>query len=151
MKVYEGRVIYKCAGVVESKILKTPEQVGEFMAHICDHEAYEAFWVLPMNRKNRCKGAIRLCEGSQSACIVSAPKILRTVLMEGCETFIVVHNHPSGDPAPSSADITVTRQIREAAKACDLAFLDHIILGHKELDPIGGGYYSFRESGIVSL
>ena len=60
-----------------------------------------------------------------------------------------VHNHPSGDPAPSAADVQVTRQLREAAKTLDIDLLDHVIVGQSAADPRGTGYYSFRESGVI--
>jgi DNA repair protein RadC len=62
---------------------------------------------------------------------------------------LCVHNHPSGDPAPSAADVQVTRQLREAAKAVDIELLDHVIVGRPASDPAGRGYYSFRESGVI--
>jgi DNA repair protein RadC len=60
-----------------------------------------------------------------------------------------VHNHPSGDPAPSSADLKVTRQLREAAQAMDIALQDHLVIGRPVADPLGRGYYSFRENGLL--
>jgi len=50
---------------------------------------------------------------------------------------------------PSSADIHVTRQLREAAKVLEIELIDHVIVGIKEADPLGKGYYSFREAGLV--
>lgn len=55
----------------------------------------------------------------------------------------------SGDPAPSAADIQLTRQLREAAKAIDVELTDHIILGRAAADPRGLGYYSFRGAGML--
>jgi len=55
----------------------------------------------------------------------------------------------SGDPAPSSADLQVTRRLREAALAVDIELTDHLILGTKSADPVGRGYYSFREAGLL--
>ena len=63
--------------------------------------------------------------------------------------MICAHNHPSGDPAPSAADIKITRQLREAGQAVDITLLDHVILGNASADPTGRGYYSFRESGLL--
>ncbi|MEI8089003.1 MAG: JAB domain-containing protein [Opitutaceae bacterium] len=60
-----------------------------------------------------------------------------------------VHNHSSGDPAASSADIQVTRQLREAAKALDIELLDHVVIGNATADPTGLGYYSFRAAGML--
>jgi DNA repair protein RadC len=53
------------------------------------------------------------------------------------------------DPAPSSADVQVTRQLREAAKALDIELLDHVVVGNVTSDPIGLGFYSFRSAGIL--
>lgn len=55
----------------------------------------------------------------------------------------------SGDPAPSAADVQVTRQLREAARAIDIELLDHVVLGRPEADPRSVGHYSFREAGIL--
>ena len=57
--------------------------------------------------------------------------------------------HPTGDPAPSSADVQVTRQLREAAKALDIELLDHVVIGNASADPTGLGFYSFRQAGIL--
>jgi len=56
---------------------------------------------------------------------------------------------PSGDPAPSSADLQVTRQLREAARTLDISLIDHVVLGRPDADPTGRGYYSFREAGLL--
>ncbi|HRJ48868.1 MAG TPA: JAB domain-containing protein, partial [Opitutaceae bacterium] len=62
---------------------------------------------------------------------------------------VCAHNHPSGDPAPSAADVQITRLLREAARTVDIQLLDHVILGRPEADPAGRGYYSFREAGVL--
>ena len=55
----------------------------------------------------------------------------------------------SGDPAPSSADIQLTRQLREASKVIGIDLLDHVIVGTVEDDPLRVGYYSFRSAGML--
>jgi len=55
----------------------------------------------------------------------------------------------NADPAPSSADLTVTRQIRDAGQLMGIDLLDHVIIGTKEDDPTGRGYYSFSAAGII--
>jgi DNA repair protein RadC len=57
----------------------------------------------------------------------------------------VAHNHPSGDPTPSNADLQVTRGLREAARILEIQLLDHVIVGDAKADPRGIGFYSFRE------
>ena len=55
----------------------------------------------------------------------------------------------TGDPAPSAADIQITRQLRESAKTLDIVLLDHVIVGRMAADPNGLGYYSFRAAGML--
>ena len=62
---------------------------------------------------------------------------------------MVAHNHPSGDPAPSAADVQITRVLRDAAKIIDIDLLDHVIVGEVKADPRSMGYFSFRESGVL--
>ena len=63
--------------------------------------------------------------------------------------IICVHNHPSGDPQPSSADVTMTRRLKEASRIMDIELIDHLVIGSQEDDPAGKGYYSFAEAGII--
>ncbi len=60
-----------------------------------------------------------------------------------------LHNRPSGDPSPSAADIQLMRQLREAAAAVDIPLLDHVIIGRRCADPLGRGFYSFRDAGLL--
>ena len=75
-------------------------------------------------------------------------EILRPVIASAGHGFIVLHNHPSGDPCPSRADENITRRLVEAATLMQVRFLDHVIIGQPA--PGRSPYYSFRESGIIS-
>lgn len=55
----------------------------------------------------------------------------------------------TGDPAPSANDIALTRVLRDAAKAVEIALMDHVVVGRAGADPTGRGYYSFREAGLI--
>ena len=68
--------------------------------------------------------------------------------IDGAVTIVVSHNHPSGDPAPSSADLAVTRALREASRILGIALLDHVIVRDKRADPAGVRHYSFRQAGL---
>ena len=76
-------------------------------------------------------------------------EVFREAIRLSATAVIVAHNHPSGDPAPSCADIKATRQLREAAAVIGIDLLDHIILGQKGKDPQGIGFYSFNEAGLI--
>jgi len=75
--------------------------------------------------------------------------VFRSAVQHGATAIACVHNHPSGDPAPSTADVQVTRQLREAARTLDIELLDHVIVGTVGADPAARGYYSFREAGVL--
>lgn len=68
-------------------------------------------------------------------------ELFRAAIRENAAAFIVAHNHPSGDPAPSPEDISVTRQIVQAGKLLDIAVLDHIIIG-------SGRFVSLKQRGL---
>lgn len=79
-----------------------------------------------------------------------APReVFRGAILASASALVVAHNHPSGDPAPSSADIVVTRMLRDAAKVIDIELLDHVIVGEKTADPLGVGFYSFRGANLL--
>jgi DNA repair protein RadC len=75
--------------------------------------------------------------------------VFREAIRNGASALVCAHNHPSGDPAPSSADIRATRQLREAAAVIQIDLLDHIIVGRIEHDPQASGFYSFAQSGLL--
>ena len=76
-------------------------------------------------------------------------EVFRAAVQYGATSVSVCHNHPSGDPEPSSADCTITRQLREAGRVVGIELVDHVILGRIDRDPSGRGYFSFRLAGII--
>jgi DNA repair protein RadC len=85
--------------------------------------------------------------GSLNECVAHPREIFRPAIVHSAYAVILIHNHPSGDPAPSQADHRLTRQLREAAGLLQIQLLDHIIIG----TPVGGRspYFSFREAGCL--
>lgn len=75
---------------------------------------------------------------------LQADRLLRPCILSNASGFIAAHNHPSGDTAPSRADIQVTRELREAGKTMGIPLIDHIIIGDAYSEP-----YSFNEAGLV--
>jgi DNA repair protein RadC len=133
----------------EEQVLNRPELVHRhFMAQIAGL-AVEKFWVLCLNRKNRLLKQVEVTSGTATSSLAHPREVFREAIRHGSTAVVCVHNHPSGDPAPSAADVQVTRQLREAAKALDIELLDHVIVGRAGADPLGRGFYSFRESGVL--
>lgn len=112
-------------------------------------EEIERFWVLCLDRKNRLIQRHEVTKGTATNCLAHPREVFRKAIRVSASGIIAVHNHPSGDPAPSRADIQVTRQLRESAKVIGIDLLDHIIVGHPKHDPQGLGYYSFNDAGLV--
>jgi len=130
-------------------VFDAPEKVYAHMKAVAMGLEVEKFWTLALNRKNR---LLRLCEttsGTASNCLAHPREIFREAIRNGACAIICVHNHPSGDPAPSGADLKITRQLREASKVLAIDLLDHVIVGHPGRDPAGQGYYSFQQAGIL--
>lgn len=109
----------------------------------------EKFWVLCLNRKNRLLRRVEVTSGTAGSTLVHPREVFREAIRASASAVICAHNHPSGDPSPSTADIRVTRQLREASVAVEIELLDHVIVGTAAADPAGLGYYSFRAAGLL--
>ncbi len=133
----------------EEPVLNRPELIhAHFRAQIAGL-AVEKFWVLCLNRKNRLLKQVEITSGTATSSLAHPREVFREAIRQGATAVVCVHNHPSGDPAPSAADVQVTRQLRDAAKAVDIELLDHVVVGRPGADPQGRGYYSFREAGVI--
>ena len=82
-----------------------------------------------------------------TALIVAPLAVCTQTVREAATGFVLAHNHPSGDPEPSSADLRITRQLRTAADTLEIRLHDHLILGDPAIDRAGLGYYSFKRGG----
>lgn len=130
-------------------VLNRPDLVLAHFQSIVAGLAVEKFWVLCLNRKNRLIKLVEITSGTATSSLAHPREVYRAAIRQGATAIVCVHNHPSGDPAPSAADVQVTRQLRDAAKAVDIELLDHVIVGRATADPLHRGYYSFRESGVL--
>ncbi len=130
-------------------VFDAPEVVQRhFQTEIASLEV-EKFWVLCLDRKNRLIHRVEATTGTATSALAHPREVFREAIKRNATAVIAVHNHPSGDPAPSRADIQITRQLRDAAGIIGIDFLDHIILGQRNKDPQGLGYYSFNDAGLV--
>lgn len=109
----------------------------------------ESFVVLHLDRKNRLKGWEMITIGTATAALAHPREVFRGAIVSAAAAIICMHNHPSGDPQPSAPDMHVTRMLREASKTVDIDLIDHVIRGEAAHDPMGRGYFSFREAGML--
>jgi DNA repair protein RadC len=104
--------------------------------------SYESFRVLFLDRKNFLIADEVQTQGTVDHTPVYPREIVKRALELGASALILVHNHPSGDPTPSRADIDMTREVTEAAKALRIAVHDHVVVGR-------GGVASFKALGLL--
>ena len=107
----------------------------------------EVLRVILLDTRQRLVTMIDVTKGSLNESLAYPRDIFRPVIAHSAYSFILVHNHPSGDPSPSEADLRLTRRLSEAARILQIQMLDHVIIGQ----PMNGrqGYFSFKEAGTI--
>jgi DNA repair protein RadC len=133
----------------DEPLLDRPERIVAHMLPVVAGLEVEKFWVLCLNRRNRLIKRVELTSGTANATLAHPREVFRIAIREGSSALVCVHNHPSGDPSPSAPDVQITRMLRDAARTIDITLIDHVILGRPAADPVGKGYYSFRETGVI--
>ena len=125
------------------------KQAYRYFIPIASGLEVEKFWVVCLNRKNHLIRHTEVTSGTANGSLVHPREVFREAIRLGASSIIAVHNHPSGDPTPSKADIEITRLLKKAAAAVEITLLDHIIIGTPANDPEEQGYYSFSEAGFL--
>lgn len=122
---------------------RNPKAVVEVLNSLfrLDKQAEEYVYMLAMNTKGRALGVFEVSHGTVNQSICSPRDIFIKALLCGAVRIILVHNHPSGDPAPSTEDITMYKRLREVGDLLDIKILDSIIVGNE--------YFSFQECGML--
>ena len=103
----------------------------------------EHFWALVLDTKNRLLRMVEISVGSLNASIVHPRELYKDAVRLSAASLVVVHNHPSGDPTPSGADIQLTRRLVRAGDVLGIELLDHVVIGD------GGAHCSMREMGVL--
>jgi DNA repair protein RadC len=131
---------------LEAPVLDTPERVADLLRE--ENRLYEAeqFQVLLLNTRRRLIRIERLARGTLDTVLVHPRDVFRLAIAGNASAVVLVHNHPSGDPSPSEADIRVTRDLIRAGQLLKIDVLDHVILGRRSIDR-GQDYVSLRELG----
>jgi len=120
----------------------SPRQVFDYFHHEFRDSRKEYFLTLLLDGKNRIIRRVQVSEGSLNQSIVHPREVFIPAVKESAAAIILLHNHPTGDPAPSSEDIAITRRLREAGDIMGIKVLDHIIIGD-------GEFVSFVERGLL--
>jgi DNA repair protein RadC len=96
------------------------------------HLDHEQVWVLSLDGKNNLRGARRIAEGGLHGCSLEPRDVLRAVVRDAASAFVLLHNHPSGDPRPSPEDVDLTAAVARAASIIGTPLVDHVIVGGTE-------------------
>ncbi len=140
--------------MVRSRIIERPvisgwDAVLDYCHTTMAHRETEQFRVLYLDRKNVLIADEEQAHGTVDHVPVYPREVVKRALELNASALILVHNHPSGDPTPSEADISMTRQIDDAARALGLVLHDHLIVGKStELSLRGAGYLSACDSPV---
>jgi DNA repair protein RadC len=124
---------------IDGTLLTTPDAVEKYLNELKAAQQ-ECFVVIALNAKNKVIEKHLVSIGTVSSALVHPRECFRPLIESSASACILVHNHPSGDPTPSSEDIKITRQLISAGEIMGIKVLDHIVIGDTAL--------SLREAGL---
>ncbi len=128
--------------------MNSADAIYDIVAPRLAHERKEHVILILLDKKLRGIRTIELSKGTADAVLCEPRDVLHHVIINQCPAFVLVHNHPSGDPSPSQADHRLTRRMAEAAQIMSLRFVDHLIVGRPTKER-ASAYYSFASEGKI--
>jgi DNA repair protein RadC len=132
----------------EARPVNTAQDVARLLGEEMRLLSYESVRVVCLNTQNKVLAVEEVTRGTLNESLFHPREAFRPALARQANAVILVHNHPSGDPQPSDADMQVTRRMKEAGALLQVELLDHVILGA----PRAGderNYFSFRDEGLL--
>jgi len=130
----------------ESPVLDTPERVVDLLREQNRAYTVESFQVLFLNTRRRMIGMQVISQGTLDTILVHPREVFAAAIVKHASAIVLVHNHPSGDPTPSEADVKVTRDLIRAGQLLKIDVLDHVIIGRATPDR-AKDFSSLRELG----
>ncbi len=130
----------------ETPTLDAPERIADMLREENRHYRVERFQVVLLNTRRRLISVEMISSGTLDTLLVHPREVFMTAISANASAIVLVHNHPSGDPTPSEADIRVTRDLIRAGQILKIEILDHIILGQRT-DERTQDFVSLRELG----
>ncbi|HMN11712.1 MAG TPA: DNA repair protein RadC [Bellilinea sp.] len=113
----------------EKPLLSNPEAIYSLVGYEMAGYEVENLWVLLADMKNRLINIQKIYTGTLNASMVRVSELFRPAIEQNAASIVIVHNHPSGDPTPSTEDINLTRAVVQAGTLLDIPLLDHVIVG----------------------
>jgi DNA repair protein RadC len=133
-KEFKVVALRDCPVPESMRICETPDQAADYWRlHVATHPYFnpecECMVVLLLNTRRRVKGHQLLSIGTMDTILVHPREVFRVAVVSSAAAVVLMHNHPSGDPTPSEADIKVTRDLIRAGQLMKIDVLDHVIMG----------------------
>jgi DNA repair protein RadC len=122
--------------------LKTPKDIYLYLSPLLAAQRREQFHVLCLNSRNVLLRDVKIAEGTVNACPVDPREVFAPALETRATAIVLAHNHPSGDPEPSTADVALTQRLIEGGRVLGIGILDHVVFGD-------GGYVSMLERDLL--
>jgi DNA repair protein RadC len=113
----------------EQPVIKGPEDVDRLLRNKLSDKKKEHFAIIMLDTRNRLIRDTDISVGTLDASLVHPREVFKEAISASAASIMLVHNHPSGDPAPSDDDIRITKRLIEVGKLVDIEVLDHIIIG----------------------
>lgn len=131
----------------ESPVLDNPEAIADLLRE--DNRTYEVecFQVLLLNTRRKLIRVEQISQGTLDTILVHPREVFKSAIAANASAIVLLHNHPSGDPTPSDADVKVTRDLIRAGQLLKIEVLDHVILGRRTAER-AKDYSSLRELGF---
>lgn len=123
-------------------VIRSPVEISSLLMEEMRHLQKEVFKIVMLNTKNHIIKQLNISVGCLNSSIVHPREVFSEAVKVGCSALLLVHNHPSGDPGPSTEDIETTQRLINAGSILGIKVLDHIVIGD-------GRYISFREQGLM--
>ncbi|MBS4024999.1 MAG: DNA repair protein RadC [Clostridia bacterium] len=123
-------------------VIRSPQDIAALVLEEMRSLDREHFKTLALNTKNQVLAIETVSIGSLNSSIVHPREVFKNPIKRSAAAIVLVHNHPSGDPTPSSEDVAVTKRLIEAGKILGVEVLDHLVTGNK-------GYISLREKNLM--
>jgi DNA repair protein RadC len=130
----------------EAPLLDNPEAIANLLREDTRFRSVETFQVLLVNTRRRLIDIVKVADGTLDTILIHPREVFRVAIANSAAAIILAHNHPSGDPTPSEADIKVTRDLIRAGQLLKIEVLDHIVLGQRS-DQRERDFVSLRELG----
>ena len=143
LKIAEATALRLLEARIEKQpVLSSWDALGDYLHATMAHRRTEEVRILFLNAKNMLIANEALWQGSVDEASVHVREVIARAIALGATALIIVHNHPSGDPRPSSQDIRLTRDLVEAGRHMKVTVHDHVIVG-------GQGRTSMRSMGLI--